>query len=191
MSAGANNIEAIDIGTGVPPIIKPACTDLNTTPSRDAQVIHYSSPSTSDAQATDALAAEVLDATDGAFPSVADAIEVGADSVTPSGFEEGSGIVSVKPASNVSDTRLSPVTNASNSHATTDGAFSSGVDAMSPATGANAIASADIVIATDVLAAEALDATDGAFLTVADAIEAANLGSGSDATVENKPVIYC
>jgi len=40
-----------------------------------------------DAQATDALAAEALDATEGAFPTVADAIEVGLDSVTPSGFD--------------------------------------------------------------------------------------------------------
>ena len=36
------------------------------------------------AQATDALAAEVLDATDGAFTTVADAIEAGLDAVTPS-----------------------------------------------------------------------------------------------------------
>ena len=40
-----------------------------------------------DTQATDALAAEALDATDGAFPTVDDAIEVGLDSVTPSGFD--------------------------------------------------------------------------------------------------------
>jgi len=37
-----------------------------------------------DAQATDALAAEALDATDGAFPSVADAIEASLDSMAPS-----------------------------------------------------------------------------------------------------------
>jgi len=47
--------------------------------SRDAVVV--------DAQATDALAAEALDATDGAFLTVADAIEAGRDSVTPSGFD--------------------------------------------------------------------------------------------------------
>jgi len=40
-----------------------------------------------DAQATDALAAEALDATDGAFPTVDDPIEVGLDSMTPSGTE--------------------------------------------------------------------------------------------------------
>ena len=40
-----------------------------------------------DAQATDALAAEVLDATDGAFTAVADAIKAGLDAVTPSGFD--------------------------------------------------------------------------------------------------------
>jgi len=40
-----------------------------------------------DAQATDALAAEALEATDGAFPSVDDAIEVGLESVPPSGFD--------------------------------------------------------------------------------------------------------
>jgi len=40
-----------------------------------------------DAQATDAFAEEALDATEGAFPTVADAIEVGLDSVTPSGFD--------------------------------------------------------------------------------------------------------
>ena len=42
--------------------------------------------SATDAQATDAFAAEVLDATDGAFTTVANAIEVGLDSMTPSGL---------------------------------------------------------------------------------------------------------
>jgi len=37
--------------------------------------------------ATDALAAEMLDATDGAFTTVADAIEAGLDSIAPSGFD--------------------------------------------------------------------------------------------------------
>jgi len=41
-----------------------------------------------------------------------------------------------------------------------------------------------IAQATDALAAEALDATDGAFTTVADAIEADTFGSGMDATIE-------
>ena len=40
-----------------------------------------------DAQATDTFAAEVLDATDGAFTTVAKAIEVGIDPMTPSGFD--------------------------------------------------------------------------------------------------------
>ena len=40
-----------------------------------------------DAQATDALAAEALDAAEGAFPTVDGAIEAGLDSVTPSGFD--------------------------------------------------------------------------------------------------------
>ena len=40
-----------------------------------------------DTLATDVLAAEALDATDGAFTTVADAIEVGLDSMTPSGFD--------------------------------------------------------------------------------------------------------
>ena len=39
--------------------------------------------------------------------------------------------------------------------------------------------------ATDALAAEALDATEGAFPSVADAIEAANFGSSSDANIED------
>jgi len=45
--------------------------------------------SRADAQATDALAAEALDATDGAFTTVADAIEAGPDSVSP-GYSTGS-----------------------------------------------------------------------------------------------------
>jgi len=40
-----------------------------------------------DAQATDALAAEALEATDGALTTVADAIEAGLESVTPSGVD--------------------------------------------------------------------------------------------------------
>ena len=43
--------------------------------------------SATDAQATDALAAEALEATEGAFPTVADAIEAGLASVTPSGLD--------------------------------------------------------------------------------------------------------
>jgi len=43
------------------------------------------------------------------------------------------------------------------------------------------------VQATDALAAEALDATDGAFPSVADAIEAATLGSGTDRQTCGKP----
>jgi len=45
--------------------------------------------------ATDALAAEVLDATDGAFTTVADAIEAGFDAVTPSGFDRAGSVNSV------------------------------------------------------------------------------------------------
>jgi len=63
------------------------------------------------------------------------------------------------------------------------GANESVTGCASNSTSRGAMAATDAQ-ATDVRAAEALDATDGAFPSVANAIEAANLGSGIDATIE-------
>jgi len=56
-----------------------------------------------------------------------------------------------------------------------------GWDALASDSASKRVAAATDEQATDALAAEALDATDGVFPSVADAIEAANLGSGTNA----------
>jgi len=63
------------------PVLHAANASAGATPKADAKatvLAAYTPSSTAalvEAQATDALAAEALDATDGAFPSVADVIE--------------------------------------------------------------------------------------------------------------------
>ena len=87
-------------------------------------------PTASDAKAG-ATATETLGATDGV-------IEVGLDSVSPRGFEEGSGIaLSAKPAPSVLNTRPSIVADTSKSHDTTVGAFPTVADAFEVADAAN------------------------------------------------------
>jgi len=73
---GADTSKAADVGVGVDPLgagFDAPASDLT----RDA--------APADMQATDAVAAEALDATEGAFPTVDDAIEAGLASVTPIG----------------------------------------------------------------------------------------------------------
>jgi len=123
------------------------------------------------ARATDTLAAEALDAIDGAFPSVADAIEATSLGSIDANME---GTVDVQtcgkpgfhtlPEARLSSHMLGQAQAqaiASSLHGSTIQPDALAVDSLN---------SGD-ALATDALAAEALDATDGAFTTVADAIE--------------------
>jgi len=83
--AGAVETESITHGNstfGMPRAAPPQLSTDGTTGTPSVSDLNSSA-----GLATDALAAEALDATDGAFATVADAIEAGLDSVTPSGFD--------------------------------------------------------------------------------------------------------
>jgi len=97
----AAGVDTADSGVNAPTATKPTSSTVNSVgkpvvptkiPTTDPPSVpaNYSAAyqlgHRADLQATDALAAEALDATEGAFTIVADAIEAGLDCVTPSGL---------------------------------------------------------------------------------------------------------
>jgi len=76
-----------DVFPGTKPSAPSVVATASTKPQVDAAVTVADVGDLTDIGATDALAAEVLDATKGAFTTVADAIEAGLDTMTPSGFD--------------------------------------------------------------------------------------------------------
>jgi len=177
------------------PTLEANSASTKTTPSVDE----------SSAQATDAFAAEALDATDGAFLTVDDAIEAGLASVTPCGADldpmTPSGFDSHAPSVDSSGRKpgfhtMSKASLAMHIQAPADPSTvsPSGIDVTlstavdDPSTARASGGGVRIVTdaqATDALAAEALDATDGAFPPVADAVAAANFGSSIDDIIED------